>query len=161
MLIDLLSEFPFARQHSIDRSVALAGLLTAHVRGSLPTAPVILVRADTPGTGKSYLVDLFAMISTGRLCPVITASKNAEETEKRLGAVLLDGTNIVSLDNVMHDLAGELLCQLSERPVIKIRILGRSEMPECESQTAVSRPATTSPSKATWSAVASCAISRR
>ena len=135
MLIDLLSEFPFAK--TIDRSVALAGLLAAHVRGSLPTAPVILVRADTPGTGKSYLVDLFAMISTGRLCPVITASKNAEETEKRLGAVLLGGTNIVSLDNVMHDLAGELLCQLTERPVIKVRILGRSEMPECESHTAV------------------------
>jgi hypothetical protein len=135
MLIDLLSEFPFAKP--IDRSVALAGLLTAHVRGSLPTAPVILVRADTPGTGKSYLVDLFAMISTGRLCPVITSSKNAEETEKRLGAVLLGGTNIVSLDNVMHDLGGELLCQLSERPVIKVRILGRSEMPECESHTAV------------------------
>ena len=80
------------RRRAIDRSVALAGLLTAQVRGSLPTAPVILVRADTPGTGKSYLVDLFAMISTGRLCPVITASKNAEETEKRLGAVLLGGT---------------------------------------------------------------------
>ena len=135
MLVDLLSEFPFAQ--TIDRSVALAGLLTAHVRGSLPTAPVFLVRADTPGTGKSYLVDLFAMISTGRLCPVITASKNAEETEKRLGAVLLGGTNIVSLDNVMHDLGGELLCQLTERPVIKVRILGRSEMPECESHTAV------------------------
>ena len=55
ILIDLLSEFPFAM--TIDRSVALAGLLTAHVRGSLPTAPVILVRADTPGTGKSYLVE--------------------------------------------------------------------------------------------------------
>ena len=107
------------------------------MRGSLPTAPVILVRADTPGTGKSYLVDLFAMISTGRLCPVITSSNNAEETEKRLGAVLLGGSTIVSLDNVMHDLGGELLCQLSERPVIKVRILGRSEMPECESHTAV------------------------
>ncbi len=95
------------------------------------------MRADTPGTGKSYLVDLFAMISTGRLCPVITASKNAEETEKRLGAVLLGGIPIVSLDNCMHDLGGELLCQLTERPVIKIRILGRSEMPECESRTAV------------------------
>ena len=51
MLTDLLSEFPFSKP--VDRSVALSGLLTAHVRGSLPTAPVILVRADTPGTGKS------------------------------------------------------------------------------------------------------------
>ena len=83
------------------------------MRGALPTAPIFLVRADTPGTGKSYLVDLFAMISTGRLCPVITASKSIEETEKRLSTVLLDGSNIVSLDNVTHDLGGELLCQLT------------------------------------------------
>jgi hypothetical protein len=132
MLVDLLSEFPFAQP--IDRSVALAGLLTAPVRGSLPTAPMILVRADTPGTGKSYLVDIFAMLSTGRLCPVITPSRSTEETEKRLGSILLDGCSIVSIDNVTHDLDGELFCQLTERPVIKIRILGQSVMPECESR---------------------------
>ena len=95
------------------------------------------MHADTPGTGKSYLVDLIAMIATGRLCPVITASKSAEETEKRIGSVLLSGTPIVSLDNCTHDLGGELLCQLTERPVVKIRILGRSEMPDCECRTAV------------------------
>ena len=136
LLVDLFAEFPF-KDKPLDRSVALSGLLTALVRGSLPTAPVLLVRADTPGTGKSYLVDLIAMIATGRLCPVITASKNAEETEKRLGSVLLSGTPIVSLDNCTHDLGGELLCQLTERPVVKIRILGRCEMPECECRTAV------------------------
>jgi putative DNA primase/helicase len=98
---------------------------------------VHLIAADTPGTGKSYLVDVIATIATGRLCPVITAGKNAEETEKRIGSVLLSGIPIVSLDNCVHDLGGELLCQLSERPVIKIRILGRSEMPDCECRTAV------------------------
>jgi putative DNA primase/helicase len=98
---------------------------------------VILVRADTPGTGKSYLVDVITAISTGRFCPVITATRSVEETEKRLGSVLLGGTAIVSLDNVTHDLSGELLCQVTERPVVKIRILGRSEMPECECCTAV------------------------
>jgi hypothetical protein len=136
MLIDLFAEFSF-KDKKLDRSVALAGLLTAQVRGSLPTAPIVLVHADTPGTGKSYLVDLIATITTGRLCPVITASKSPEETEKRIGSVLLDGTSIVSLDNCTHDLGGNLLCQLTERPVVKIRILGRSEMPECESRTAV------------------------
>jgi RepB DNA-primase N-terminal domain len=134
-LIELFSEFSFVSR--LDRAVAISGLLTAQVRGSLPTAPVYLIRAHTPGTGKSYLVDVIATISTGRLCPVITTSKNAEETEKRIGSVLLSGTPIVSLDNCVHDLAGELLCQLTERPVIKIRILGRSEMPECECRTAV------------------------
>jgi hypothetical protein len=133
---DLFSEFSF-RDKTRDRAVALSGLLTAQVRGALPTAPVHLIVADTPGTGKSYLVDVIAMVTTGRLCPVITAGKSADETEKRIGSVLLSGMSIVSLDNCVHDLGGELLCQLSERPIIKVRILGRSEMPECESRTTV------------------------
>jgi hypothetical protein len=118
-------------------SVAISALLTAQLRGSLPTAPVYLVRASAPGTGKSYLVDVISVVSTGQFCPVITTSKNAEETEKRIGSILLSGIPIVSLDNCVHDLGGELLCQLTERPVIRIRILGRSEMPPCECHTAV------------------------
>jgi hypothetical protein len=131
-------EFSFKQKDPpIDRAVALSGLLTALLRGSLPTAPIHLIRADTPGTGKSYLVDIVAMIATGRLCPVITASKSTDELEKRIGAVLLSGSSIISLDNIERDLEGELLCQLSERPVIRIRVLGHSEMPDCECHTAV------------------------
>ena len=139
-LTDVLSEFSFKAETGehvrLNRSIALSGLLTA-VRGSLPTAPVHLIVADTSGTGKSYYVDIVATIATGRLCPVITALKNMEETEKRIGSVLLSGMPIVSLDNCTHDLSGELLCQLAERPVIKIRVLGRSEMPDCEVHTAL------------------------
>jgi putative DNA primase/helicase len=132
----LFEEFSFQRK-ALDLSVALAGLLTALLRGSLPTSPIFLVRADTPGTGKSYLVDVISTIATGRLCPVITSSPSREETEKRIGSVLLSGSPIVSLDNVTHDLEGELLCQMTERPVVRIRILGRSEMPDCECHTAM------------------------
>jgi hypothetical protein len=135
---ELFSEFAFkTKRPAIDLAVALAALLTALLRGSLPTAPIILITADTPGTGKSYLVDVIATIATGRLCPVITASRSSEETEKRIGAVLLGGSAIVSLDNVTYDLEGELLCQVTERTVVRIRVLGRSEMPECECRTAV------------------------
>jgi hypothetical protein len=148
LLIDLLSEFSFKgtgsdkgsdgeREHRLNRSVALSGLLTALVRGSLPTAPTHLIRAHMAGTGKSYLVDVFAAIATGRLCPVITVSKSVEETEKRLHGIVQSGIAIVSLDNCMHDLGGECLCQVSERPVIKIRILGSSDTPDCDVHTAV------------------------
>jgi putative DNA primase/helicase len=142
LLIDLLSEFSFkqsggTREKEINRSVALSGLLTALVRGSLPTAPAHLIRAHMPGTGKSYLVDTFATIATGRLCPVITASRNVEETEKRLHAIVQSGIPMVSLDNCAHDLGGECLCQVAERPVVKIRILGRSETPDCDVHTAI------------------------
>jgi putative DNA primase/helicase len=43
----------------------------------------------------------------------------------------------VSLDNITHDLGGELLCQITERPIVRIRVLGRSEMPDCECHTMV------------------------
>jgi hypothetical protein len=142
LLIDLLSEFSFKRiggehEKRLNRSVALSGLLTALVRGSLPTAPMLLVRAHMAGTGKSYLVDTAATIATGRLCPVITALKSVEETEKRLGSIVLSGIPMISLDNCTHDLGGEFLCQVAERPVVKVRILGRSETPDCEIHTAV------------------------
>ena len=136
VLKELFAEFSFKRR-AADLSVTLSGLLTALLRGSLPTAPIFLVRADTPGTGKSYLVDLIATVATGGLCPVITALRNEEETEKRLGAVLLSGSAIVSLDNMTRDLEGELLCQVAERPMVRIRILGKSEMPLVEVHTAL------------------------
>jgi hypothetical protein len=135
LLIDLLSEFAFVQP--LDKAVALSGILTALVRGSLSTAPMYLIRAHTAGTGKSFLVDVIAVIASGRECPVITTSRNAEETEKRLGAIILWGSPIVSLDNCVHDLGGQLLCQLVERPVVKVRVLGRSEMPECQCLTAM------------------------
>jgi putative DNA primase/helicase len=142
LLIDLLFEFCFKRsggdlEKRLNRSVALSGLLTALVRGALPTAPAHLIRAHMAGTGKSYLVDTFSTIATGRLCPVITVSRSAEETEKRLHGIIQSGIAMVSLDNCAHDLSGECLCQVSERPVVKIRILGRSETPDCDVHTAI------------------------
>ena len=166
LLIDLLSEFSFKRiggehEKRLNRSVALSGLLTALVRGSLPTAPMLLVRAHMAGMGKSYLIDVIATVATGRICPVITALKSVEETEKRLGAIVLSGIPMVSLDNCIHDLGGEFLCQVAERPVVKVRILGRSETPDAKSTPPSMRPAITSPSKATWFVVAWSVISRR
>ena len=78
-------------ERRLNCSVAISGLLTALLRGSMPTSPIYLIRASTPGTGKSYLVDVIAMVSTGQFCPVITTSKSADETEKRIGAILLSG----------------------------------------------------------------------
>jgi putative DNA primase/helicase len=135
-LKELFAEFSFRRE-GVDLAIVLAGLLTALLRGSLPTAPVFLTDANAPGVGKSYLVDVISMVATGEACPVITISKNEEETEKRLGSVLLDGSPIVSLDNAIRDLEGSLLCQLTERPVVKVRILRYSEMPRCEVHTTV------------------------
>src|SRR5262249_22502212 len=89
LLIDLLSEFSFRRiegehEKQLNRSVALSGLLTALVRGSLPTAPMHLIAAHMAGTGKSYLVDPAAVIATRRALPRITPPNTVEGTQRRL-----------------------------------------------------------------------------
>jgi putative DNA primase/helicase len=51
---------------------------------------------------------------------------------KRLGAIILEGAQTMSLDNCSHDIGGDLLCQITERPLVRIPILGKGEAPECE-----------------------------
>ena len=126
LLSDLLAGFPFLSP--VDRAVALSGIMTAVLRGAVSVAPMHVFRAHTPGTGKSLLVDVAATIATGRRCPVIAAGKTEEETEKRLGALLRDGVAVVSLDNVSGELGGDALAQMTERPLVRVRILGKSEV---------------------------------
>lgn len=130
LLLEPLAEFPFVGP--VDRAVALSGIITAVVRPALPVAPAHGIRASTAGTGKSYLVDVISTIATGRPCSVMAVGKTEEETEKRLGAMLLDGAPVISLDNVNGELGGDMLCQMTERPLVRARILGRSEAPEIE-----------------------------
>ncbi|MGH1571756.1 hypothetical protein ACRAWG_15095 [Methylobacterium sp. P31] len=135
LLEELLQGFPFVGP--IDRAVALSGILTAVVRGALPVAPLHAIRAHTPGSGKSFLVDIASTIATGRRCPVIAAGKSEEETEKRLGALLRDAVPVISIDNINGELGGDALCQMTERPLVRVRILGKSEAPEVECRATV------------------------
>jgi putative DNA primase/helicase len=135
LLKDLLSGFVFAS--GTDKAVALSLILTVVARSCMPVAPLHLIRAHTAGTGKSHLVDTASAIAAGRHCPVITIGKTAEESEKRLGALLRESVPIISLDNCSNDLEGELLCQLAERPSVRVRILGVSEAPEFECRSTV------------------------
>ena len=134
-LLGLLSGFPFVS--ALDRSVALSGVSTAALRAAMEVAPLHGVRSPTPGVGKSHLIDVIAATATGRRCPVIRAAQTEEESEKRLGALLMAGVPLVSLDNVSTTLGGDTLCQMVERPVVRVRILGRSKAPEFECKAAV------------------------
>jgi putative DNA primase/helicase len=126
----LLSGFPFARE--VDKAVALAAVLTVALRGAFDFTPMFLITAHDVSNGKSYLVDLLATLATGRHCPVITAGKTNDELEKRLGGVLLEGGSMVSLDNLSFDLESDLLCQVLTQRIVKVRVLGKSDVPECE-----------------------------
>ena len=135
LLKSLMTEFPFVDELSL--SVALSMLITPVVRGATPVVPLHASKAPTAGSGKSYLVDVASTIVSGRICPVVSAGKTEEETEKRLGAALLSGQPLISLDNLNGELDGDTLCQIVERPRVQVRILGRSEMPTIETRATV------------------------
>ena len=131
-LSGLLSEFPFISD--ADRAVAFSGMISPIVRGILPCVPLHAFKASTAGTGKSYLTDLASAGATGRPCPVVAAGQTEEETEKRLVGMLLAAFPIISIDNVNGELGGDLLCQIVERPLVRVRPLGSSDIMEIETR---------------------------
>ncbi len=139
-LLGLLAEFSFVRlaqagkpDLEVSKAVALSALITPTVRGAMSVAPLTAVNAHAPGSGKTFLIDLVSLIASGRPCPVITAAPDEAETEKRIAGLLLAGYPIVSIDNCNGELGGDLLCQAIERPLIRIRRLGGSDITEIES----------------------------
>jgi putative DNA primase/helicase len=135
LLDDLLNEFPFVDEAS--RSVALSGLLTPVLRGALLVAPMHVFRAPAPGTGKSYLVDIACAILSGQLAPVISAGYDEAEMEKRLGAKLIAGHPLISVDNVNGQIGGDALCQAIERPIVDVRVLGLSKTVRIENRASI------------------------
>src|SRR5262249_50701347 len=130
-LKSLISEFPFVDDAS--RSVTLSGILTAAIRRSLPSAPLHAFSAPTAGSGKSKLVNIASMIASGHEAPVVAQGATEEEMEKRLGSMLLAGDALISFDNCEYDLGGVFLCQCLTQPIVKPRILGKSETPNIPS----------------------------
>jgi hypothetical protein len=135
VLNKLIGTFPFISE--TDRSVALSGILTALVRRSIPTAPLHGFSAPTAGSGKSMLVDIASMIASGRQAAVYAQGKTEEEAEKSLGAALIAGDALISIDNCEHPLGGERLCQALTQKSLRIRILGQSLNVEVPSNASV------------------------
>lgn len=113
-----------------DESAALAGLLTAIARASLPLAPGLVVRAaqgSGAGTGKGLLVRALATIAHGRPPHVVTYARDPEEMEKRIVSALIEAQPVVLLDNMngaaLH--SDTLATAMTERPA-NIRPLGKS-----------------------------------
>jgi hypothetical protein len=124
----LLDGFPWVDGPS--RSVGLSGMITPVVRPSLGCVPMHSSTAPAPGTGKSYLWDIVAVIAIGDMMPIIAVGPNVEEMDKRIDAQVIEGVGLWSMDNVTIPLGGGGMCQVIERPMYKPRVLGKSEMRE-------------------------------
>ena len=132
LLESLLAGFPFV--DDVAKAVALSAMISPVVRGAFPVLPMHASRAPTAGSGKSFLFDTVAAIAIGQPMPVMSTGSDTEEMEKRLGAAMLAGQPLISIDNISGELGGDALCQIIERPVVEIRILGRSERVRIEAR---------------------------
>lgn len=118
-------QFPF--DNSISRGVFMAALLTTVCRPALPTAPAFLIRAYTPGTGKTLLSECLMMLVGAGLSALPLPENNAEEIEKRLFAKLLTGCPGLILDNLTGVVDNAAMCAFLTSPEPEGRILGQSE----------------------------------
>ena len=125
-LVQLVSSFPFV--DATDRAAILAGILTALQRRLLPAAPLVAITAPTPGTGKTLLCEMLAIIATARRASVLSLGHDDAETEKRLAGVFLAGDAVISVNNIERPLKGDLLCQVATQQFVRLRPLGGSGM---------------------------------
>ena len=118
------SKFPFV--DSISRGVLLQAIITACLRGSLPTAPCTGFDAPAAGTGKSLLARCVAFLSTGSDPAILPPADTDEETRKRLFAALRDGSRVLLWDNVREPLGCASLDAFLTAANFTDRVLGVS-----------------------------------
>jgi putative DNA primase/helicase len=131
----LLDGFPF--EDEVSRSVALTILMTPALRVAMDMSPLLGVSAKSPGTGKSFLVDLATTIALGRFCPVMGPGKDDKETEKRIDTNLISGMSVFSIDNVHRPLDLVALNTATERPLLTIRLFGTLTNVEVENSVTI------------------------
>jgi bifunctional DNA primase/polymerase-like protein len=128
LINDAIGTFPF--KTAADRAVALSLLLTAVCRRTLDHAPLHGITSPVAGSGKSLLVDLASILQCSQSAPVVSPGRDEGELEKRLGAMLMSASAIVSFDNCAASLGGVLLSQALTQQRLSVRLLGYSRQIE-------------------------------
>lgn len=117
-------QFPYATD--ADKSVALAAVLTAAVRSTLPTSPGFGFSATAPGTGKTLLAQCIGTLYEGAP-PAITPPHPTEDSwSKALFSAALGGASTLLFDNAEYPIESASLCAVTTAPAIKNRVLGDS-----------------------------------
>lgn len=142
-LLDVIDDFPFAsvvdgkNADGTDKIISpypsswLAALLTALARFAIDgCVPLFLFDANCPGTGKSKLSDIIAILVTGREMPRGNYPDDQDEMQKMLLSVAMSGDRLLLFDNVTtgFSIGGSALDRAVTARTMKGRILGKSEM---------------------------------
>jgi putative DNA primase/helicase len=107
------------------RPALAAAALTAVLRPSLPTAPVILIDGNVIGAGKGKVARALAVLATDGLPAIIAEGHNDEETEKRIATAVLQGASALLFDNLQRTVASSTLESMLTEGVATVRIFGK------------------------------------
>jgi putative DNA primase/helicase len=129
LLKGLINEFPFVDDgvEGVSRSVALAGMLTAVLRGAFRVAPMFLFRKPDAGTGGSYLVEVISVLATGRPAPPLKVSDDKNELQKELSAAACEARPILNLNNITFNVKSSDLAQIVTEGTMLIRPFGKND----------------------------------
>jgi len=123
----LLGEFGWRSEADLVNCVAmlLTGQLINHFIDD--PHPAVIVDGNTPGVGKTLLVQVLGRVLDGIEPPRIPLGKD-EEVEKRLCAqVLSSPSGLFFFDNVRSQIESTVLEQNALSPAISFRVLGHSK----------------------------------
>jgi hypothetical protein len=132
LIQEVIHDFPFDSPASRANQIALmlTPILRPAIRGNVPCA---LIDAYQPGTGKSKLATITALIATGKVAANMAAATNDDEWRKRITSTLYAGSTFVVIDNLEGRLSSGMLSAALTSGTWRDRQLGASfnlELPQ-------------------------------
>ncbi|MCL4843493.1 MAG: hypothetical protein KJZ79_16715 [Bryobacteraceae bacterium] len=126
LIRDVIADFPFTSE--VDKANYIGVLITVLIRSQFACSPVAMIDSPQPGTGKTLLALIVAVVYIGSQSATVSPPRpGSEEWGKLLTSLLLDGRRVVILDNLATRLDSDALASAITSPTYQARILGRSE----------------------------------
>ena len=120
-----LGDFPFASQAS--RANAIALLLTLTGRAFFDLAPMFIVDAPTPGSGKGLLTSTISLVVAGQRPNLLELPMDGEEQRKKITSAVLAGHDLIVWDEVPA-INGRTLALILTAAIYSDRLLGSNRM---------------------------------
>jgi len=125
---ELLPDFPFVEDAS--RANAIAAMISPIIRPMIKgCVPIILFDKPEAGTGASLLLEIRAIITTGKAARMTKAPSDEEEMEKRITSFAKEGWELVNFDNGEDVLKSAVLASATTSTTWSGRILGQTATP--------------------------------
>jgi hypothetical protein len=124
---ELLADFPF--ENETHEAGALAMMLCMMQRPLMRTCPAFAAVAPQPGTGKSTLIEVAAMVVYGSPAYSHSYSSEEEELRKALHSLMIAKIPMVMFDNLKRgaSVASDHLAKTITSEITSDRVLGSSE----------------------------------